>query len=175
MISFFRGLSKSWVGTIILVLFFGAILVSFALSDLSNFSTGSNSSTLVDVGDDAITDRDMSTSMQRVLTQAQAQNPEATYASLAGQYGAVLDQTIDERALLAFAADYGFVVSKRLVDAEIASLPQNRGLDGKFSDQAYAAFLQQQQMTDADIRRLLNVAIAQRLVLAPAVVDARVP
>ena len=67
------------------------------------------------------------------------------------------------------------MLSKRLVDAEIASLPQTRGLDGKFSEQAYQAFLQQQQMTDADVRRLLQVALTQRLVLAPAAVDARVP
>lgn len=178
MISFFRGLSKSWVGTIILVLFFGAILVSFALADISNVGSspfGSSSGALVEIGDEDITDRDMSTSMSRALQQAQSQNPEATYASLAGQFGTILDQMIDERALVAFAAGHGFKVSKRLIDGEIANLPQNRGLDGKFSEQAYAAFLQQQQMTDADVRRLLNVAIAQRLVLAPAVVDARIP
>lgn len=175
MISFFRSLSKSVIGTIILVLFFVAILASFALADLSNFSTGSSSSSLVQIGDEDITDRDMGTSMNRALKQAQAQNPEATYSSLAGQFGAILDQTIDERALVAFAADQGFVVSKKLIDGEIASLAQNRGLDGKFSEQAYATFLQQQQMTDADVRRLLNVAIAQRLLLAPAAVDARVP
>ena len=67
------------------------------------------------------------------------------------------------------------MLSKRLIDAEIASLPQTRGLDGKFSEQAYQAFLQQQQMTDADVRRLIQVAITQRLVLAPVAVDARVP
>ena len=178
MISFFRGLSKSWVGTIVLVLFFGAILVSFALADISNVGSspfGGSSGALVDVSDEDITDRDMTTSMNRALQQAQSENPEATYASLAGQFGAILDQLIDERALVAFAADHGFIVSKKLIDGEIASLPQTRGLDGKFSDQAYAAFLQQQQMSDADVRRLLNVAIAQRLMLAPSVVDARFP
>ena len=178
MISFFRGLSKSWVGTIILVLFFGAILVSFALADIGNVGSspfGGSSGALVDVGDEDITDRDMSTSMNRALKQAQSENPEATYAALAGQFGTILDQMIDERALVSFAADHGFIVSKKLIDGEIASLPQNRGLDGKFSDAAYQSFLQQQQMTDADVRRLLNVAIAQRLVLAPAAVDARVP
>ena len=77
--------------------------------------------------------------------------------------------------MFAFASDHGFVLSKRLVDAEIASLPQTRGLDGKFSEQAYQAFLQQQQMTDADVRRLIEVAITQRLVLAPVAVEARVP
>ena len=177
MINFFRSLSKSVFGTIILVVFLLAILASFALADISNVGSSvfGSSSALVDVGGEDITDRDMSTSMNRALKQAQAENPEATYASLAGQFGSILDQMIDERALLAFAADHGFVVSKKLIDGEIASLPQNRGLDGKFSEQAYAAFLQQQQMSDADVRRLLNVAIAQRLLLAPAAVDARVP
>ena len=175
MISFFRSLSKSVIGTIVLVLFLFAILASFALADLSNFSSGSSSSALVEVGDEKISDRDMSTSMERALKQAQSQNPEATYASLANDFGTILDQMIDERALAVFAADHGLVVSKRLIDAEIATLPQTRGLDGKFSNQAYLAFLQQQQMTDADVRRLLNIAITQRLVLAPAAVDARVP
>ena len=174
MISFFRSLSKSVIGTIVLVLFLFAILASFALADLSNFSTGSSSSALVEVGDEEISDRDMSTSMERALKQAQSQNPEATSASLANDFGTILDQMIDERALAVFAADHGLVVSKRLIDAEIATLPQTRGLDGKFSNQAYLAFLQQQQMTDADVRRLLNIAITQRLVLAPAAVDARV-
>ena len=113
--------------------------------------------------------------MRRALDQARQENPEATYSTIAGQFGPILESLIDERALLAFASDHGFVLSKRLVDAEIASLPQTRGLDGKFSEQAYQAFLQQQQMTDADIRRLIEVAMTQRLVLAPAAVDARVP
>ena len=178
MISFFRTLSKSVVGTIILVLFLVAILASFALADIKSVgssSFGGASGALVDVGDEDITDRDMAASMSRTLQQAQAQNPEATYASLAGQFGTVLSQMIEERALVAFAADHGLIVSKKLIDGEIASLPQTRGLDGKFSEQAYAAFLQQQKLTDADLRRLVNVALAQRLVLAPAVVDARFP
>ncbi|MBA3667230.1 MAG: peptidyl-prolyl cis-trans isomerase [Sphingomonas sp.] len=178
MFAFFRRLSKSAIGTSILVMFLLAILASFALADISGSSMGGfgqSSDTLASVGDEKVTDRDLTAAMRRVLTQAQAQNPEATYASLAGDFGAVLDQLIDERAMLAFAADHGFTLSKRLVDAEIANLPQTRGFDGKFSDQAYAAFLQQQQMTDADLRRLLGVALTQRLILAPAAVDSRVP
>lgn len=178
MLSAFRRLSKSAVGTVIVVLFLVAILASFAVADLANVrssSFGGSSSSLATVGDEMITERDMDSAMRRVLNQARQQNPEATYANIAGQFGAVLDSLIDERALLAFAADHGFVLSKRLVDAEIANLPQTRGLDGKFSEQAYAQFLSQQQMTDADVRRLLNVALTQRLVLAPGAVEARVP
>jgi peptidyl-prolyl cis-trans isomerase D len=178
MLSAFRRLSKSAVGTMIMVLFLLTILASFAIADMSGVGSGqfgSGGGALVRVGDERITDRDVDSAMRRLLTDARQQNPEATYATIANQFGPLLDSMIDERALLAFAADHGFVLSKRLVDAEIANLPQTRGLDGKFSEQAYGAFLQQQQMTDADVRRLLQLALTQRLVLAPAVVNARVP
>ena len=82
-----------------------------------------------------------------------------------GQFDQILESADRRARLQAFAPDHGFVLSKRLIDAEIASLPRLRGLDGKFSEQAYPAFLQQQQMTDADVRRLIDVAIIQRLLL----------
>jgi len=173
-----RRLSKSAFGTIIMVLFLLAILASFALADMSNVLSGGfgqSSGTLAKVGDEEVTERDLSSAFRRALNQARQQNPEATNSTIAGQFGAIFDSLVDERALLAFAADHGFVLSKRLIDAEIAGLPQTRGLDGKFSQQAYNAFLQQQQMTDADVRQLLRVALTQRLILAPAAVDARVP
>jgi peptidyl-prolyl cis-trans isomerase D len=177
MFAAFRRLSKSAVGTVIMVLFLLAILASFAIADIGNVRSGTfgGGGGLAEVGDEKITDRDMSTAMQRALNQLRQQNPEATYSDLASQFEPILDSMIDERALLAFASDHGFILSKRLIDAEIASLPQNRGLDGKFSQQAYATFLQQQQMTDAEVRQLLSVALTQRLVLAPAAVDARIP
>jgi peptidyl-prolyl cis-trans isomerase D len=178
MFAAFRRLSKSAVGTTIMALFVIAILASFAMADVSNVFSGNfgtSRGTLVSVGSEEISDRDVDGAMRRILQQAQQQNPEATYSTIAGQFDPVLDQLITERSLLAFAADNGFRVSKRLVDGQIATLPQTRGLDGRFSEQAYAAFLQQQQMTDAELRRLLQGALMERLLLAPAAVDPRVP
>ena len=178
MLSAFRRLSKSAVGTAIMVLFLIAILASFALADMSSVGSGrfgSGGDALVRVGDERITTRDLDSAMRRLLNQARQQNPEATYASIANQFDPLLEALIEDHALIAFAADHGFVLSKRLIDAEIANLPQTRGLDGKFSEQAYAQFLSQQQMTDADVRRMFQSGLTQRLVLAPAVVNARVP
>ena len=178
MLSAFRKLSKSAFGSILLILFLIAIAASFALADLSNVRSGSfglGGSGLVEVGDEEITDRDMDGAMRLVLQQAQRENPEATYSTIAGQFDPVLDQLISERTLLAFGNDNGFRVSKRLVDAQIAAMPQVRGLDGRFSEQAYAAFLQQQQISDADFRRVIQSAVMQRLMLVPGAVDARVP
>jgi peptidyl-prolyl cis-trans isomerase D len=178
MLSFFRRLSNSWIGASVMVLILVMILIGFAAQDIRSVFSGNfglSKGTLVKVGDEQLTERDLDSAMRRALNQARQENPEATYSTIANQFGAILDSLIDERALLAFADDHGFILSKRLIDAEIAKLPQTRGLDGKFSEQAYRSFLQQQQMTDADVRRLLQVALTQRLVLAPAAVDARVP
>ena len=178
MISAFRRLSKSAVGSIVLVLFLVAIAASFALADMSNVGSGTlggGPKGLVEVGDLEVSDRDMDSAMRRILQQAQQQNPEATYESIAGQFEPLLEQMIGERTLLAFAQDHGFYASKRLIDGEIAGLPQTRGLDGKFSEQTYAQFLQQQQMTDGELRKLIEGAVLQRLLLAPAAVDPRVP
>ena len=178
MFAFFRRMSKSAVGTIIMVLFLLAILGSFALADVANVRSGTfglRSGTLAKVGDEEVTDRELDRAMQRLLQQAQQQNPGATYASIAGQIDKVLDELINQATLLSFSADHGFILSKRLIDAQIAELPQTRGLDGKFSQQSYNAFLQQQRLTDPELRRLLGGALTERLVIAPAASDARVP
>lgn len=178
MLSFFRGLSKSWIGTGLMILVLLMIVAGFAMQDVRSVFSGNfgmSQGTLVKIGSEPVSERDLDGAMKRALNEARQQNPEATYEFVARQFDAILDSLIDEHALVAFAADHGFVLSKRLIDKEIAELPQTKGLDGKFSEQAYAAFLQQQQLTDADVRRLLQVAMTQRLVLAPAAVEAKVP
>ncbi len=178
MLAFFRNLSKSTAGKIILVLFVAAIGASFALGDMSNIAGGNTSqpgATLAEVGGIEVTDRDMADAMQQRLTQVRQQNPEADYASIASDFGPLLDSLIDQRTLAAFARKNGFQVSKLLVDAEIANIPGTKGLDGKFSEQAYASFLQQQRLTDAQVRELISSQLLQRMLLTPAVTQARLP
>ncbi|MEO8547093.1 MAG: peptidyl-prolyl cis-trans isomerase [Sphingomicrobium sp.] len=178
MIASFRRLSKSTVGSIVMVLFVLAILASFALGDISSLRSGNfglGSSTLAQVGSQQVTDRDMSRSMERRLAEVRQQNPEADYATIANDYDAILESLVDQRTLQAFADKYGFTLSKRLIDAEIANIPGTHGLDGKFSDQAYASFLAQQRMTDAEVRRLIGSAMMQRMLLTPVATNARVP
>jgi peptidyl-prolyl cis-trans isomerase D len=77
----FRRLSKSMVGKIVAVLFLLAILASFALADVQSYITGglANPGTLADVGDETITERELSAAMQRRMSQDRQQNPEADY------------------------------------------------------------------------------------------------
>jgi peptidyl-prolyl cis-trans isomerase D len=180
MLSFFRRVSKSKIGTGILAGVLVAILAGFAVADLSNFGTGQigvgmGSSTLAKVGDQEVSERDLSEAMQRRLQQARQQRPEADYASIIGDFAALLDSLVDERTVVAFADKYGLSRSKRLVDGEIAQLPGTKGLNGQFSEQAYQAFLVQQRLTDAQVREIVKGGLLQRLLLTPVVANARVP
>lgn len=180
MISSFRRISKSKIGTIIMALFFVTILASFALADVSNVTalgggSGLSSDELASAGSFDVTDRDMSRAMERRLAEVRQQNPEAGYSSLAGDFDRVLAALINDRALQAFADEHGFNLSKRLIDAEIATLPGARGLDGRFSEQAYASFLAQQRVTDDEVRAIIRNSMLQQLLIAPPAVNARVP
>ena len=177
MAAFFRRMSKSTVGTVIMALFVLAIMASFALADVQSYLPGATGGpgTLVEVGDDTVTERELSAAMQRRLTEVRQQNPEADYSSLSDDFPAILASLIQSRALQAFARDHGLHLSKRLIDAEIVNIPGTRGLDGRFSQAAYEGFLQQQRLTDVEVRELIRSALASRLLLAPAAANARIP
>jgi len=148
MLASFRRLSKSKVGTSIMVLILVLILVGFAMGDIQGIIRGGgfgSPDTLATIGSERISDREMSRAMERRLSQARQQNPEADYAAIARDFDPLLDTLIDAKALEAFATKNGFVLSKRLVDAQIATIPGTKGLNGQFSEQAYAQFLAQQR------------------------------
>jgi peptidyl-prolyl cis-trans isomerase D len=180
MLSFFRSLAKSTFGKIIAALVLLLILASFAMSDISNFGTGDfsfgfSSGTLVKVGGHGITDREMRDAMQRRLKTVREQNPTADYASIASEFDPLLDQLIDQRAILAFADDNGFPISKRLIDAEISQLPGVKGFNDKASVQGYQQFLSQAGLSDQQARQILTTQIIARNMIIPVSDNARVP
>lgn len=176
MLDRFRRLSKSKIGTGILVGFSVVILGSFAMSDVSsvkNANFGLGSSTLAKAGGEELTDQDVSRAMEQALNRRREQNPAASYQDLAPDFEPLVAALVQERALGGFARDNGLNLSPRLIGAEIARIPGTRGLDGKFSDLAYQQFLGQQRMTDGELKRLIGQQLTSRLLLAPAAANAR--
>jgi peptidyl-prolyl cis-trans isomerase D len=180
MSSFFRRVSKSKIGTWLMAGILFAILAGFAASDISNFGSGNlgfgmGSSTLAEVGDQKISEREMSEAMQRRLQEVRQQRPEADYATIAGDFDTILNALIDQRTMIAFADKFGFHLSKRLIDAEIAQIPQTKGLNGQFSEASYQQFLAQQRLTDAQVRQIIAGGLLQRQLLTPVAINARIP
>src|SRR5947209_2334293 len=181
MLSFFRSVSHSTIGKWVLALIGIGILAGFAAADLSNFGTGNigsgpmGSSTLAKVGDQEVSERELAEAMQRRLQEVRAQNPQADYATIAGEFETILSALIDQKTLIAFADKFGLRLSKRLIDAEIVQIPQARGLNGKFSDQGYQQFLAQQRLTDEQVREIIASGMLEKLVLAPVATNTRIP
>lgn len=180
MISSFRRMSKSTVGTLAMALVLVLIVVGFAMGDIQNVLSGGSfgsggGANLVKVGSERVTERDISQAMERRLSQVRQQDPQADYRTLAPEFEQLLDALIDAKVLDAFAARHGYVVSKRLIDAQIAQIPGARGLDGQFSDQAYRAWLAQQRLTDQEVRDVIRTGILQQQLLAPVAGSARAP
>lgn len=179
MLSFFRKVTNSKVGTWLMAAILIAILAGFALSDLQNFGSGNigfgmSSNTLAKVGGQEVTEQEMSDTMQRRLEVVRQQQPNADYSTIIGDFDGILGELIDNKTLLAFAEKFRFPLSKRLVDAEIAQIPQTKGLNGQFSEQAYQGFLAQQRITDKEVRQILSGGLLQRYLLTPVAANARV-
>ena len=179
MLSFFRRVTNSKIGTWIMAIVVLAIMAGFALGNLSNFGSGTmgfgmSSNTLAKVGPEDVTDKDMTDAMQRHLEQVRAQQPNADYSTIMGDFETILDELIDSKTLVAFAEKFHFPLSKRLVDAEIAQIPATKGPGGQFSEAAYQAFLQQQRLSDAQVRQVLASGLLERYLLTPVAANARV-
>ena len=180
MLNSFRRLQKSKVGTAIIAVFFVLVLIGFASTGVTNFGSGNigfgglSSNALAKVGSEQVTDQEMSEAMQRRLQQVRQEKPNADYASILGDFESLLSDLIDQKTLFAFAKKFDFPLSKRLVDAEIAQIPQTKGLNGQFSEQAYQAFLAQQRLTDTTVRQILAGGLLERYLLTPVAANARV-
>ena len=181
MLSFFRRVSKSKIGTWIMAAVVVAIMAGFAAADISNFGSGNigfggmGSTTLAKVGDQEVGEREMNDAMQRRLQEVRQQKPDADYATIGRDFEPLLSALIDQRALQAFADKYHFQLSKRLVDAEISQIPAAKGLNGQFNEASYQQFLQNQHLTDAQVRDIIAGGLLQRLMLTPVAANVRVP
>ncbi|MCW3798786.1 peptidyl-prolyl cis-trans isomerase [Sphingomonas sp. BN140010] len=177
MLSSFRRLSKSKLGAAIGIIFLVTILASFAVADVTQFRQGGGLSqgVLAKVGSEQVTDAELSAVLQRQLTALRQQKPDATYADLTPQFESIVNGLIQAKTLKAYAAEHNLLPAKKLVDAEIVKIPATRGLDGKFSEAAYQQFLQQNRLTDAQLRDEVTVLLLQRMLLAPVAAISRMP
>lgn len=157
MLNAFRKFTKSRFGLIAVFAFLGLIALAFAASDItgaqSTLGGGSSGAVVAKVGDIEITDREVKERIDRFLRDAQAQGQTITVEDFLarGGFDYVLDQMINTAALAQFAEDNGMKVSKRLIDGDIASAPAFQGIDGKFDQKLFQAWLGQRRIAPATL------------------------
>lgn len=173
MISFFRSIFGTKIGGILALAFIALIAVAFALGDVSGSLTPGSvgAGNAARVGDKDIALSELEDSLQNRLRAERRQNPTLDIGRFveAGGLEQTLEQIINRYALAVFGEKYGLGVSKRLVDSEIAKIPQSKGLDGKFSREAFDAFLRSIKLTEQMVRSDISQNMYARQILSTTV------
>ena len=168
MISFFRRALKSPLLLGLVALVIVAFIIT-GIGDPLGGGGGGDAQTVARVGDRQISVAQLSEQFDRRMQIVRREDPELT-AEAAVEQGALpatLNQLIMATALAELAEDMGLRSSKRLVDADIASMEAFMGPTGQFSEQTYRDVLSRQNINEASLRRDIEGDVLRRQILAP--------
>ncbi|RST30701.1 hypothetical protein HMF7854_07540 [Sphingomonas ginkgonis] len=181
MLTTLRRVSNSKGGQFIFAILLVTMLAAWGLADVTSIQSGGGFSWfgggggVAKVGSTSLTQADIDRALERRLQQVRQQNPNATYATIAGDYDAIIEALLQDKTVQAMGDKADLDVSRKLVDAEIAQIPGLNGLDGKFSEQNYQQFLSRERLTDQQVRDEIRTALLQRMIVVPTAASARVP
>ena len=180
MISFFRRLIGSKLGAGLALLFLALVAFAFAAGDVSSTggfgsltSFGGGSSTKI--GSQSLSESDVQSRVQRVFEQQRRNNPGMQIAQFLelGAVPQIYDRLIAGIALEEYAHKQGIYVSKRMIDAQIASIPAFQDATGKFSQDLFRQALAAQNIGEKALRADIAQELTGRLLVAPAGLGAR--
>jgi peptidyl-prolyl cis-trans isomerase D len=179
MITLFRRLINSRWGAVIALIFIGLIAVAFALGDVTGSGSfgGVGQGNAAQVGGQKIGIGEVQDAVENRLRAERRQNPTLDRARFveAGGLDSTLEQLINRYALSVFGEKYGIAVSDKNVNQEILKLPGAAGPDGKFDSQAFAAFLQNLNLTEKMVRDDFRQNFYARQMLATAAPGTKAP
>lgn len=171
MITAIRRMFSSAVGKVLALGFLLFIGLAFALTDVSNIGnfSGVGGGDVAKVGSQGIGVGELRQQVQRSYEQARQQQPTLSLAAFveSGGLDNALKSMIEARAFTLYARELGFAASKRQIDGRIADQPQFFGVAGKFDQAAYARFLQQQGLSDAEVREDFERQILLEQIIGP--------
>lgn len=172
MLESFRKFTASKFGIATAMGFLILIALAFAAADVTsgNFGGVAGGDRVAMVGKKRITTSALSRAATSAVENLKEENPKLSMSAFlaSGGLADVLSQMLDRAAIGVFGEKHGMIAGQRLVDSEIAKVPSFRGLDGRFSDDAYRQVLQQRGLTDELVRDDLSQGLIAKQVLIPA-------
>ena len=175
MITFIRKALTSWFALGLL----GLVVVAFAVTGIGDpFNTkgAARGTTLARAGGNDIGEPAFLSQYDRIIRRARESNPKLTPqdAVAQGSVGQVLEQMIGASALEDFGGKAGVALSDRAVDGEIASVPAFQSA-GRFDEPTYRRLLQQQHISERDLRDGMHGDLIRKLLLTPVAAGVQVP
>lgn len=179
MIQGFRKIFQSPIGLAAALIFLVLIALAFASADITGSSFGgiAGGERVATVGNQRISTSTYRETLNGAFQRAREANPTLTMEQFveAGADDEVLDQMVERLALYAFAHENGIRMGDSLVGSELSQIPAFQGPDGKFSQEAYKAALQQRGVSEKLLRSDIEQGLAARMVLLPAQIGTAMP
>ncbi|MBS0474019.1 MAG: SurA N-terminal domain-containing protein [Proteobacteria bacterium] len=180
MLQFFRNFFASRIGIGVTLGLVGLIALAFAAGDIAgggSFGGVAGGDRVASVGKLRISTSELERAASNSVEELRQEQPRMTIKTFVDQGGLeqLLNNLIDLSAVRAFGESHGVHIGDRLVDSEIAKIPAAQGVDGKFSETAYRAFLAQRRVTDDEVRRQIIESMMARQLLAPAQLGVAAP
>lgn len=178
MLPLVRRLIKSRIGKFVALAFLVMIAIAFAASDISGVRSGSASgSEVAEVGGAAITDRELNDRVRQEMDVVRQRNPQVDVAQFvaAGGVENVLERVISTFALQMFGERADMVVSNRVIDGEIASIPAFQGFNGKFDQATFERRIAERNLTPAKLREDIGRDMMVQWLINPTVGASQMP
>lgn len=173
MLQFFRNFFKSKFGVGFTLVFLVLIALAFGLTsiDITGAAGGmSAGNSVAVVGDQKISESDLSAAVTTAFQNEQQQNPTLTMQQFiaGGGMNQTLNQLLQRTAISEYAHKNGLRAGKRLVDSEIVQIPAFQGADGQFDQNLFKAALRQRGLSEDLIRNDIAAGLYVRQTITPA-------
>jgi peptidyl-prolyl cis-trans isomerase D len=166
----------------------GVLFISLVAIVITGFGTsgsggigglggGLGGDTAASVGGEKITTTRLRDETNRQLQKMRAENPGLDMATFLrrGALEEIVTQLIQMTANVVFGEKHGLAVSRQMVDREIAGIPAFQNLAGQFDPLAMQRALQQERMSEDQLREELRSRMIERQLVLPAAGSASVP
>jgi peptidyl-prolyl cis-trans isomerase D len=181
MLSFFRRgiMAKVMLGVLFLSLV-AIVITGFGtggMGGLGELAGRLGSDTVASAGGEKIGTERVRDEANRQVERLRQQQPGLDIARFVrgGGFEDVIEQLIDAAAIVAFGDKQGLVVTKRMIDEQIANIPAFQGVTGQFDQNAFRAALAQNRITETQLRDEIRNQLMQKQLVLPAAASAQVP
>lgn len=170
-----RKVAGSWVGVVILGLAAGALVITL-FQPSGPVVGGPRGAVLATVSGLPVHETDYIRMVDRAVGLERERNPDITTPDFLRLGGgeAVLQQMIHGEAVKFYGDRHDMLVSRRMVDGEIASIPALQ-VNGKFDDNMFRRLLAEQRISEAELRDGITSDLQRRQLLQPIALGTHVP
>lgn len=177
MITFFRKALSSWITLGILALVMVAFIITGVETPGAMGGDPGAGSTIAKIDGEKVGASELLRRAQNQIEGLRREQPgyDAKAFIAQGGFENVVEGLIGSRALEIWGKQQGFAISKRMIDAQIAEMPEFRGITGQFDESVMRNMLAQARISEREFRANIAGDLLRNQILAPTAAIAALP